>query len=201
MPDHQLTRRQELFVEHMLSGNGMTQTRAADLAGYAHPQVAGAKLMAKPAIRARIRGRVEAVAMQVDEMLGRMADFARADVTDFFDCFREEKLYDENGLECGVARLLDLEKVRGKRLGHLIKKITPGRYGDTIELHDAKGALEMLMKVAGMLNHTQRHLVTNEEVRRVEVMLANPEEYSLEDLQRVRDEIRSRARGALPAPR
>lgn len=194
-----LTPRQEEFVELMLSDPSMTQTEAARLAGYAHPHVAGNKLAKRPEIRARLRGRVESVAMAADEMLARMADFARADITEFFDCFREEKLHDENGEECGVARLLDLEKVRGKRLGHLIKRLTPSRYGDIVELHDAKGALETLMKQAGMF--TQQVRVTTEDVKRVEVMLAEPNKYSLEDLERAREELRSRAtRGALPPP-
>lgn len=76
-----------------------------------------------------IKKRMEEKVMSADEVLIRLADMARADISDFMD-------------ESGI---LDFRKVFEK--GYLIKKVLhqKGRQS-TIELHDSMTALNMLAR-------------------------------------------------------
>ncbi|WP_426491086.1 terminase small subunit [Hymenobacter sp. 102] len=47
-----------------------------------------------------------------------------------------------------VARI-DMVKVKQHKAGHLIKKVTPTRYGTSVELHDAKDAVNTMLKIHG----------------------------------------------------
>ncbi|MET4106027.1 hypothetical protein [Hymenobacter sp. UYP22] len=44
---------------------------------------------------------------------------------------------------------LDLVKVHDLKAGHMIKKVTPTRYGTAVELHDAKDAVNTMLKIHG----------------------------------------------------
>jgi phage terminase small subunit len=44
---------------------------------------------------------------------------------------------------------LDMVKVHKLQAGHMIKKLTPTRYGTAVELHDAKDAVTTMLKVEG----------------------------------------------------
>ncbi|QNH60732.1 hypothetical protein [Hymenobacter sediminicola] len=44
---------------------------------------------------------------------------------------------------------LDMVKVHKLQAGHMIKKVTPTKYGTAVELHDAKDAVNTMLKVHG----------------------------------------------------
>ena len=88
-----------------------------------HCNTLGPRLYAKVGIKEAIEDFMSRTPMTGAEVLTRLGQYGRATIADFID--------DEGAL--------DWKKV--KLLGHLIKKITPNRYGFTIELHDPQAAL------------------------------------------------------------
>lgn len=100
------------------------------MAGYKHPNTLGPRL--KRELQTEIDARLAKMAMSANEVLERLGDIARADVSDFIT-------------ETGA---IDWEKVRKK--GYLIKRIIhhKGRQS-TIELHDAQSALQHLDRYHG----------------------------------------------------
>lgn len=142
--------KRERFVQGILAGKNGTQ--AAQDAGYAQASadVQASRLLRDARIQERIRRWVElGTEIQAREILGRLGDRARADITE---------LLDEHGR-------FDLVDIRNRGLGHLIKSVTvrqertnPGardeepRYADVIriELHDGQKSDEILGKYLGM---------------------------------------------------
>jgi hypothetical protein len=134
-----LTLRERLYVYHRLKGE--YGYRAVFLAGFPCKndnvaRVKATKLEQRPLVRAALDAAVEA-AMPADEVKVRLSEHARADVTDILaGCY---------SLECtpdGQAyRTFDVVKARRLGLGHLVKSVTPTRYGDKVELHDSQAAL------------------------------------------------------------
>jgi hypothetical protein len=138
-PTTRLTLRQRLFVHHLLRGE--PAYRAVMLAGYNCPSKGSAstlstQLLRVPIVREAYDVGLEA-AMPADEVKIRLSEHARADVTDILaGCY---------SLECtpdGQAyRTFDVAKARRLGLGHLVKSVTPTKYGDRVELHDSQAAL------------------------------------------------------------
>lgn len=56
---------------------------------------------------------------------------------------------------------VDLVKVHEQKAGHLIKKITPTKYGPAYELHDAKDAVNTMLKVLGAFAPEKHDITTN----------------------------------------
>lgn len=133
-----LTDKQRLFVEHYVAC--LNATEAAARAGYSGPRtslaVIGSDNLRKANIRSAIDARLAEKIMPPSEVLARLAEQARADMRDLFT-------FDDQG------------KVNGLRLHrdaplHLIRSITPTRYGDKVEVHDQQSALQLLGKYYGL---------------------------------------------------
>ena len=125
------TKKQRCFIETYLST--WNATRAAEIAGYKHPNVAGASLLRHPEVKAAIAERMKQISMTADEVIARLAQQARADVSVFLRSSGEP----------------DWEMVQ--KYGYLIKRITKTRSGWQIELHDAQQALMIIAKAQGLL--------------------------------------------------
>ncbi len=130
-----LTDKQKLFVEAYLKC--WNATEAARCAGYQGNDntlgSVGWENMQKPAIAAAISKRLSEKAMSADEVLMRLADMARGDISEFVQDYGA----------------IDWEAV--KRKGHLVKKLshTTGKQS-SIELHDSQSALGKIGKAHGL---------------------------------------------------
>jgi hypothetical protein len=133
-----LTLRERLYVYHRLKGE--YGYRAVFLAGFPCKndnvaRVKATKIEQRPLVRAALDAAVEA-AMPADEVKVRLSEHARADVTDVLaGCYTLHQGDD------GYYRTFDVVKARALGLGHLVKSVTPTKYGDRVELHDSQAAL------------------------------------------------------------
>ena len=132
MNDHNLTNKQFLFCEHYIqTSNG---TLSARLAGYkckndaAFRSVASENLT-KPNIRAYLSDRYKEFAMTSDEVLMRLANIARASLTDYCD---------ENGT-------IDWKRVH--KDGYALKSIAKG---SKLEFESKLRALELIGRAHAM---------------------------------------------------
>ena len=126
-----LTKKQRCFVENYLAT--WNATRSAEAAGYRHPNVAGTRLLSHPEIKAAVADRMRQISMTADEVIARLAQQARADVSLFLHSNGEP----------------NWDMVQ--KYGYLIKRITKTRSGWQIELHDAQQALNIIAKAQGLL--------------------------------------------------
>lgn len=128
-----MTNKQKNFIEEYLAC--FNATRAAKAAGYSEKTAysIGHENLNKPEIKKRIHQRLTEKAMSADEVLMRLADQARADISDFIKKFGA----------------IDWEAVQEK--GYLVKKVSH-RAGkqSSIELYDAQAALEKLARAHGL---------------------------------------------------
>lgn len=123
MIDRQLTPQQKLFVDAYLAT--LSNTKAAETAGYKTPKQAGSRVRNYPQVAMAIAAGLDERVMGGDEVLIRLAEQARAEYAQFID-------------ELGTVDLAEMRK-QGKL--HLIKRITPTKYGNSIEFYDAQAAL------------------------------------------------------------
>jgi len=118
-------------------------TRAAERAGYGGNSnvlaAQGSRLLKNVKISESISQHLQEKAMTADEVLMRLADQARANVTDFIQDYGA----------------IDWEAVKAK--GHVIKRIShkQGEHS-TIELYDAQAALEKIGKAHGLFVDRQQ---------------------------------------------
>lgn len=120
-----MNRKRRMFVEEYLKC--FTPAKAARRAGYAHPQVMGCRLMKVQEIHEEIDRRIKETQMDADEVLTRLAQMARANISDFV----------------GDVGQIDFKKVKEK--GYLVKKVVHQKgQRSVIELHDSKDALRLL---------------------------------------------------------
>ena len=147
------TEKQTRFIEeYCIDYNGAAAARRA---GYsvrtAREQATG--LLAKPHIKEAVRLKMAELSMGAEEAIKRMADWGRGNLEPFID-------FDE---DTGALRI-DLSKEDARKSLHLIKKL---KQNDTIvkerstkdsqviersfeiELHDAKDAVDKILKVHG----------------------------------------------------
>lgn len=114
-----LTNRQIVFIEEYLQS--WNATEAARIAGYKFPNVEGSRLLVNASISAIIQQRLTEKHMSANEVLARLADMGRSDISLFLDVTRPSDLADE--------------KYKGKT--HVIKKIkrriTRDQYGRELE--------------------------------------------------------------------
>jgi phage terminase small subunit len=75
-----LSNKQQVFIESYL--RCFNATKAASDAGYSHPNKQGPRLLVNVGISAAIKARIEEKAMSADEVLLRLADMARGDISD-----------------------------------------------------------------------------------------------------------------------
>jgi len=138
-----LSNKQRAFVDAYLEC--LNATEAAARARYKGNRntlrSVGSENLAKPAIAAEIRKHFEASAMTREEVLQRIGDMARNDISEFIT-------------DTGA---IDWNAVREK--GHLIKKIIHRKGQESqIELHDAQSALALLAKHHRLIGDASRVL-------------------------------------------
>lgn len=146
-----LTLKQKRFVEAYLeTGNA---TEAARRAGYGTEQssdsvmaVVGWHNIRNAKIQKQIEARIADSKVTADEVIGTLANHMRADITD---------LLEESGA-------VDINVIRERKLGHLIKKVRVKRYVERkgedseavevteFELHSQQAAAVQLCKVLGL---------------------------------------------------
>lgn len=142
-----LTAKQAAFVEAY--ADCLNATEAARRAGYKQPMQEGWRLLRNAEIRGAVDAAIKERAMPKDEVLTRLTAIATGSVRDLLR-FAEEDVKDESG-----AVIVPAGTVIGLRLHrdaplHLIKSITPTRYGDKIELHDPVGPLIKIGEAYGI---------------------------------------------------
>jgi phage terminase small subunit len=132
-----LTPKRRAFIEYYLKC--WNSSEAARLAGYkGKANVVGPRLLANVSIQAAIQARLNELQMSADEVLSRLSEMARADISDFINDFGG----------------IDWDKVRAK--GYLVKKVRHNKGKNSeIELHDAKDALIWIGKHHKLF--TERH--------------------------------------------
>lgn len=183
-----LTAKQRLFVDEYLVDFNATQ--AAIRAKYSARSAAsvGSENLRKPEIQAEINRRLDSI-MPRAEILGRLAQQARATMQDFFFIGMEERTIEKRrivvstgrGDDGGTETILEeteekamrpavyLSLVKAQNLGkmHLIKKYSLGPKGESIELYNAQDALTTLGKYHAMW--VDRAEVTGEDGGPIEI--------------------------------
>ena len=129
-----LTTKQQAFIAEYPKDFNATQ--AAIRAGYSKrtARFIGCENLTKPNIADEISKHIEKLCMSRDEALFRLSAQARFNVGEYLT-------FNELG-----NPVIDLVAVVGNGFGHLIKKITHTKYGDTIEFYDAETALLHIVK-------------------------------------------------------
>jgi phage terminase small subunit len=160
-PNNKLTNKQILFCEfYIQSWNAADAARKAGYKGNDDTiKSIGSENLTKPYISEFIKKRVKEVTMSTDEALKRLSDWGRASIEHFLE-------------EDDYSGKISVESDGAKRHLGLIKKIKQNERsiqndgGDTvlhrsveIELHDAKDAVDKILKVHGAyapdkLDHT-----------------------------------------------
>lgn len=128
--------KQRLFVEEYLAC--LNAAEAARRAGYSEKTARqqGQRLLTNVDIAVAIRQGLADRAMPADEVLARLVMMARADIRDLFE-------FDDEGKVSGLKLSRDAPL-------HLIRSVTPTRYGTKIEVHDQQAALALLGKHHGL---------------------------------------------------
>ena len=132
MNDHNLTNKQFLFCEHYIQTSNATLS--ARLAGYSGKDDKayggiGSRLLGNVGIRAYLSDRYKEFAMTSDEVLMRLANIARASLTDYCD---------ENGT-------IDWKRVH--KDGYALKSI---KKGSKLEFESKLRALELIGRAHAM---------------------------------------------------
>jgi phage terminase small subunit len=135
-----LTHKQRLFVEEYLRTWNATQ--AAIAAGYSEKTAysIGSENLKKPEIAAEIQARIEEKTASADEVLVRLAEQLRLDLSPFV-------VYHEGTGDWTI----NLKSLIGAGLGRFIKGIKPTKFGSHIEFHDSFAALQLVARHHGLL--------------------------------------------------
>jgi len=129
--------------------------------GVKHRGVHGYTLLRKPRVQNVLKVWFRAKCMDADECLSRLADIARIDACDFAECYREELILDPEGKVVGSARRVDWQAIRARGLGHLVKKVTASKFGDTIEFEDRLKAIDLIGRTHGLWGSSGSETVNN----------------------------------------
>lgn len=155
-----LKKRWLTFAEEYL--RSWNKTRAAEVAGYAHPGQAGYRLFKIVQIQEYIQRRIEEKCMSADEVLVRLAQAARFDVGPFIDIKTwepepqsDEEVREETSPTIINGLLINWERLVEAGLTHLVKAIYDTKYGTRIEFHDPQHALELIGKHHGLFVERQ----------------------------------------------
>ncbi len=137
-----LTLLQRRFInEYFLTGGNATES--ARLAGYKGKDqtlgVVGHENLRKPKIREVIDKRLADESMGVDELIFRISQIARMDLSPYVD---------QKGRLVGV----DLQRLIADGHGHLIKGVKQTKEGPVIEFKDSQKAMDQLMKYYSLDN-------------------------------------------------
>lgn len=142
----ELTTKQRRFVLAYTGEARWNAAQAARLAGYAWPVKQGPQQLGKTSVRSAVERLTEAEHMGRAELLARFAAEGRVDASLLAECYRDDVVRDDDGAVLVVRRVIDWEKIRAYGLGPLIRKVTPTKYGDSIEFTDTQRAKEMIGK-------------------------------------------------------
>jgi phage terminase small subunit len=122
-----LSAKRKAFVEEYLKD--FNATAAAERAGYKNPNKMGPRLVKVGLVADSIQQRLTEKTMSADEVLTRLSEMARADISDFVNNFGG----------------IDWDEVRAR--GYLVKRVRHNKGKNSeIELHDAKDALVWIGK-------------------------------------------------------
>lgn len=135
-----ITAKRRAFIEAYFRCH-FNATEAARQAGYKHPNVKGSQLVKVSEIAEEIQRRMAEEVMCPDEVLLRLSDMARANISEFID------------KETGA---IDWEAVQEK--GHVVREIIheKGRRSRLI-LYNSQRALETMGKYHGLLVEQHKH--------------------------------------------
>lgn len=135
-----LTAKQERFVDAVTGEAEGKNATAARIAGYSFPKIESVK--AARSVAPHVKARVKRLAMGSAECLGRLAAQARVDISDYADLVGQ---VDPQQIRSTLLRLQQQGKAGG------IKRLTPTRFGLSIELVDSQAALTTIAKHLGLL--------------------------------------------------
>lgn len=142
-------------------------TRAAERAGYSGNDnvlaAQGSRLLKNAKVAEAISQRLRESAMLADEALAILADQARADLGPFI-------VVDKG--DVGI----DIKKLKEAGLAHLIKSITPTRYGTKIEFYDKQYALNLILKAHGAFTESLDLTTDGKPIRIIAIEAVAPEE-------------------------
>jgi len=127
-----LTLLQERFINFWFETGG-NATEAARLAGYSPKAPTGSLTLDKPNVQEVIVKRLENEAIKANEVLWRLGQIGRMDVSPYVK-------QDGDTLSVDVNRLIEDGN------GHWIKSIKHTPNGDVVELYNKQRALEQLLK-------------------------------------------------------
>lgn len=138
-----LTLKQQAFVDAYL--DCLNASEAARRAGYSEKTARqqGQRLLTNVDIAAAVQAGFKVRAMPEDEVIARLSMQASADVRELYN-------FDEEGNVSGLRLHRDAPL-------HLIRSITPTRYGNKIEVHDQQAALVHLGKFHGVFVERHEH--------------------------------------------
>lgn len=169
-----LTNRQRVFVEEYLSC--WNATEAAKRAGFAHPNMAGPRLILKDSIRELVEQRISEKAMSADEVLTRLAEHARGDMGDFLDISSMGFQVDlSDAVEKGLTHLI--KKVKQRTTTTLSKDGVETETSDIeIELYDAQAALVQIGRHHKLFTDKTDITSNGEPIKYVEVVVNGPDD-------------------------
>ena len=133
----ELTEQQRAFVAAYVGQANGNVRLSSKLAGYA--PTAGYALVKRPDIKKAIEAHYAAHMLTASEVLGRLAEQARADHSIYLKVDKAGNL--------GI----DTKGLLAAGLGRNIKSITNGKHGQKLEFYDAQSALVTLGKGLGVL--------------------------------------------------
>jgi hypothetical protein len=120
---------------------------------YDGARASAAALLANLNIRAILRAELDKRAMEVEEIIDRLGEMARADASEFI-ILAEEPIRDNKGaivMKDGqplTHQVTHIDEEMLKKRGYLVKAITPARGGGLrIEMYSAKDALDTLARI------------------------------------------------------
>jgi hypothetical protein len=147
-----LTEKQRAFADFYIIHKNATQ--AARLAGYAGDDNVLARVgwenVRKPKIRAYIDRAFRERAMSRDEVLDRLSSIAAGDAGDYL---RVDE-HDSRIVQMDIGKLVNSGK------GYLIKRLSQGKRGTTVEFYSAHEALRDLAKFHHLFGEQQQVSVT-----------------------------------------
>lgn len=159
MPKRELSLKQTKWLEaYLRTGNA---TEAARQAGYEGSDEVLASIgwenLRKLEIKKRVEARLAESQVSANEVIGTLVSQMRADITEILT----------------PGGHLDIEMIRGKSLGHLLRKIKTRRYVENrgeddeveveiteVELYDAQAAAAQLCKIFGLYAPTNINVGT-----------------------------------------
>jgi phage terminase small subunit len=133
-----LTNKQQSFINHYFATH-FNATKAAELAGYTHPNVQGPRLLVNVSIAEEISRRMEELAMPANEVLARLGEHARGNIGAFIRTNEDGK---PDGFSLSAERPL-----------HMVKKVTVTDKGWSFEMYDAQAALVHIGKHHGLFSN------------------------------------------------